>query len=456
MNTKATRTSRYTLADAVFVYDLFRTYTRDDFVKLSITNLHGIAKILRIRCSKQYSKSALIDEIVQAHNKQAHAEANTTSRQEEEENEQMNETKQYEETVVVKATTTSDALTFSDQLKQKFIQIRHYKYNNDIWFQGSAVAGFLEYESTRQAINEHVNTFDKMRCSEFLDASVSTGYGQGNQQSQSMMLRGLHPETLFINNYGIFDLITKSRMPLARQFRKWLVDEVIPSIMDTGVYVSPALTQRQLLELQVRVQTMEIENQQAEARAQAIEAENHTLHERLDTEALVLSSPLNSNQTRNIMNLEDIYILTTRRYESRYIYKVGRAGNTPVRVTSLNTGHIKTDDLFICHKSSCYDARSSEQFIHLLLHRYRVEETREFFIMELNTLRNIVDRVCQSRVGDYSFATDLLEQVRLLPLPKCNPNKSVPIIVPKKEQGNTNVITKYFKKVDDEEQVEQI
>ena len=192
-------------------------------------------------------------------------------------------------------------------------------------------------------------------------------------------------------------------MPLAKQFRKWLVHEVIQSIMDTGMYVSPVLTQRQLIELQARVQT--------------VEAKNHTLHELLDTEGLVLCSPLNSNQTRNIMNLKDIYILTTRRYESRYIYKIGRAGNTPVCITSLNTGHIKIDDLFICHKLSCYNARSSEQFIHLLLHRYRVKETREFFVMELNTLCNIVDQVCQSRVDDYSFATDLLEQARLLLLP---------------------------------------
>ena len=81
-----------------------------------------------------------------------------------------------------------------------------------------------------------------MRCSEFLNSRLTSSYGQGNQEFQSTMLRSLHPETLFINNYGIFDLITKSRMPLARQFRKWLVDEVIPSIMDTGVYASPALT----------------------------------------------------------------------------------------------------------------------------------------------------------------------------------------------------------------------
>ena len=64
-NKKGTQTSKYTDADAVFVYNLLCTYVRDDFVKLAFTKLLKIAKLLHIQCLKQYSKSALIDEIVQ-------------------------------------------------------------------------------------------------------------------------------------------------------------------------------------------------------------------------------------------------------------------------------------------------------------------------------------------------------------------------------------------------------
>ena len=57
--------------------------------------------------------------------------------------------------------------------------------------------------------------------------------------------------------------------------------------MDTGVYVSPALTQCQLIELQVRVQTLKTEKQQADAKVQAVEAENRQLQLSLQTETQI-------------------------------------------------------------------------------------------------------------------------------------------------------------------------
>ena len=97
-----------------------------------------------------------------------------------------------------------DSLSFTEQLKHKFIEIRHFTYDNNVWFQGSAVASSLEYENTRQAILEHVHEFDNLRGSELLDPSILTVYAQGNPEYQSVMLRGLHPETLFINNLWNF------------------------------------------------------------------------------------------------------------------------------------------------------------------------------------------------------------------------------------------------------------
>jgi prophage antirepressor-like protein len=40
-------------------------------------------------------------------------------------------------------------------------------------------------------------------------------------------------DTIFINQYAILDLIPESKIPLARQFRKWFISDVLPSILDT-------------------------------------------------------------------------------------------------------------------------------------------------------------------------------------------------------------------------------
>ena len=57
-------------------------------------------------------------------------------------------------------------------------------------------------------------------------------------------------------------MVTKSRMPLARQFRKWLVTEVSPTLIDTASYVSPDITLTQIAELKIKIYQMESENQQ--------------------------------------------------------------------------------------------------------------------------------------------------------------------------------------------------
>jgi prophage antirepressor-like protein len=45
-------------------------------------------------------------------------------------------------------------------------------------------------------------------------------------------------QALFVNEDGLYDVILDSRKPEARQFRKWVTSEVLPSIRKTGGYLS--------------------------------------------------------------------------------------------------------------------------------------------------------------------------------------------------------------------------
>ena len=129
-NKKGTRTSKYADADATFVYDSFRTYTRDDFAQLSFARLLGISKILQVRSAKQYSKTALIDAIVQKHTNRVHGLSNDETK-EHEETKGYEETKDHEETSIVETSSqqvASDALSFTEQLKQKFLTLQLYKF----------------------------------------------------------------------------------------------------------------------------------------------------------------------------------------------------------------------------------------------------------------------------------------------------------------------------------------
>ena len=48
-------------------------------------------------------------------------------------------------------------------------------------------------------------------------------------------------------------------MPLARQFQKWLLNYVLPSILYKGAYISPDITDSQYHELQKEIKIFEAE-----------------------------------------------------------------------------------------------------------------------------------------------------------------------------------------------------
>jgi prophage antirepressor-like protein len=49
---------------------------------------------------------------------------------------------------------------------------------------------------------------------------------------------GRTQQALFVNEDGLYDVILDSRKPEARQFRKWVTSEVLPSIRKTGGYIA--------------------------------------------------------------------------------------------------------------------------------------------------------------------------------------------------------------------------
>src|SRR5690606_21713269 len=54
-------------------------------------------------------------------------------------------------------------------------------------------------------------------------------------------------ETTLVNEPGLYSLILKSRKPEAKQFKRWVTHEVIPSIRKHGVYMTPETMEQVLL-----------------------------------------------------------------------------------------------------------------------------------------------------------------------------------------------------------------
>ena len=79
--------------------------------------------------------------------------------------------------------------------------------NNEPWFVGKDVAGVLGYTDTRKAIRMHVDDDDK-------GGDILSTPG-GRQQ------------ITIINESGLYTLILSSKLPQAKEFKRWVTSEVL-------------------------------------------------------------------------------------------------------------------------------------------------------------------------------------------------------------------------------------
>lgn len=88
---------------------------------------------------------------------------------------------------------------------------------------------------------------------------------------------GREQQATIINEDGLYDVILDSRKPDARQFRKWITSEVIPSIRKTGTYSLQAPKSQAELMLMYAEQFVEYEK-----RINRLEADTAAAHHRID------------------------------------------------------------------------------------------------------------------------------------------------------------------------------
>ena len=94
------------------------------------------------------------------------------------------------------------------------------------YFVGKDVAEVLGYKDTSDALKKHVDEEDKL-TRQFADSG----------QSREMYV---------INESGLYSLILRSQLPTARQFRRWVTSEVLPSIRKHGAYLTPTTMEKVL------------------------------------------------------------------------------------------------------------------------------------------------------------------------------------------------------------------
>ena len=101
------------------------------------------------------------------------------------------------------------------------------KYKDEIWFKAVVVATILKYTNQRKAIRDHVDPEDKRKLSEI---------SQESKRNESFPFKGNGGECIYINESGLYSLILRSKLESAKEFKRWVTSQVLPSIRKTGRY----------------------------------------------------------------------------------------------------------------------------------------------------------------------------------------------------------------------------
>lgn len=102
-----------------------------------------------------------------------------------------------------------------------FGEVRTIQQNGEPWFVGKDVADILGYSNSSKAIPQHVDEEDRQK-----------------QNLPTAQNGKLVAASWLINESGLYSLILSSKLPKAKEFKRWVTSEVIPAIRKTGGYIA--------------------------------------------------------------------------------------------------------------------------------------------------------------------------------------------------------------------------
>ena len=102
---------------------------------------------------------------------------------------------------------------------KEFGEIRVIEINNEPWLVGKDITEKLGYQNGSRDIQRHVDPEDR----------AVTKIHDGTQNR----------DMTIINESGFYALVLGSEMPNAKEFKRWVTKEVLPSIRKHGAYMTP-------------------------------------------------------------------------------------------------------------------------------------------------------------------------------------------------------------------------
>ena len=95
------------------------------------------------------------------------------------------------------------------------------KINGEIWFKAHDVSLALGYANVCKSISDHVDPEDRIALGQLK---------KGVTKRNPLFHKNEQESTIFLNEAGLYLLVLQSKLPFAREFKRWIVKDVLPNI----------------------------------------------------------------------------------------------------------------------------------------------------------------------------------------------------------------------------------
>lgn len=135
-----------------------------------------------------------------------------------------------------------------------FGEVRSMEIDGKVYFVGKDIAVALGYSNVRDALSRHCKGVVKR------DVGVQTGFKRDGNPAMQNIQMNIIPEG------DLYRLIANSKLPAAERFELWIFDEVLPTVRQTGAYMTPQKIEEILInpdtviELATQIKALQLTN----------------------------------------------------------------------------------------------------------------------------------------------------------------------------------------------------
>ena len=220
--------------------------------------------------------------------------------------------------------------------------------NNNILFNAKQICISLQYKDPKKAIINNVEKDDKIQLKN-IDINFKV-YQQ--------------PDTMYINESGLYSLLILSRTKKSKKFLKWITKDVIPSMRKQTIYSN----NDEITKLQEKINELESKNKILK---------NNLKIEKFPEGAIVyVIEDYDINNSNNI------------------IYKIGKTDDLNKRLKIFNTHSIHNKKVVHYIEIKC--PLQFESCIKSMLYKYRIKNKKEYFDCSLNKIKKAFNLCIES------------------------------------------------------------